>query len=105
MVAVTWAVALGANWAFPDATELGGAALAEHEHGAWSYGAALLLLGLLARAVWRDGLRSWLGSLGEALAVDAVDGTGGPGARGHAHGHGHGHVGGEAAGHSHSHSH
>ena len=103
VLVVTWVIALGANWAFPDATKLGGAALAEHEHGAWSYGAALLLLGLLARAVWRDGLRSWLGSLGEALAVDTGDGEGGPAASGHAHGHGHGHSSHESAAHSHSH--
>jgi len=40
--------------------------------------AGLLIL-LVGRAVWRNGLRVWLGSLGEAMGHD------------HAHGHAHGH--------------
>jgi hypothetical protein len=82
----------------PNPEALGAGAIGAHEHGLLSYASALLLLVLIARAVWRDGLRSWLGSLGEALALDSH-----PPADAHAHGHAHAH--GEEGGHSHSHSH
>lgn len=98
LLAVTWAMAFGANVLLPNPEALGSGALAAHEHGPLSYASAALLLALLARAVWRDGLRSWLGSLGEALALDSQ-----PPAEAHAHAHSHAH--GEEGGHSHSHSH
>jgi hypothetical protein len=98
-----WAFAFAVSWVLPAGTPLGAVTLAPHEHGAFSYAAALVLLGLVARAVWRDGLRSWLGSLGDALAVETGDGQGGPALQPHAHGHGHGHARHEAAAHSHSH--
>jgi hypothetical protein len=56
-----------------------------------SYASAALLLVLLARAVWRNGLRTWLGSLGEALALEAEP---------HQHAHVHVH-----SVHSHPHAH
>jgi hypothetical protein len=59
-----------------------------------------LLLALLARAVWRDGLRSWLGSLGEALALDSH-----PPAEAHAHDRPVADDGGHSHSHSHSHGH
>ena len=96
LLAVTWALALGANVLLPNAAALGAGALLAHEHGPLSYAAAALLLVLLARAVWRDGLRSWLGSLGEALALDSV-----PPGEAHAHAH----AGADDGSHSHSHSH
>ena len=38
-----------------------------HEHGWMSFGSAALLSALVIRAVWKNGLRAWLGSLGEML--------------------------------------
>jgi uncharacterized membrane protein YraQ (UPF0718 family) len=70
LLASTWALALVANsWLSVSATANGGI-VAAHEHGMFSYASSGLLLLLLGRAVWRNGLRSWLGSLGEALELD-----------------------------------
>jgi uncharacterized membrane protein YraQ (UPF0718 family) len=81
----TWTLALATNRFF-DLRSVEAPSLAEHSHGAFSYVCAVLLLVLLVRAVWRNGLRTWLGSLGETLTFDA------PHAHAHAHGaHSHGH--------------
>lgn len=96
LLSVTWALAysvnaLGPALALPAADQLA----VEHEHGPLAYLAALVLLVLVLRAVWRDGLRSWLGSLGEALSVEAAPDGAQP-AHAHAHGH-HGHAHGDHA--------
>jgi uncharacterized membrane protein YraQ (UPF0718 family) len=81
LLASTWALAVLAN-RFLVGTPSGSVAVAEgHAHGMFSYASAVLLLFLLGRAVWRNGLRSWLGSLGEALELE-------PEHHGHAHAHG-----------------
>jgi uncharacterized membrane protein YraQ (UPF0718 family) len=77
LVLTTWTLAGLANVYLP-APVLAIDAAHEHSHGAISYVCAVLLVLLLARAVWRNGLRVWLGSLGEAIGHD------------HAHGHAHG---------------
>jgi uncharacterized membrane protein YraQ (UPF0718 family) len=81
LLASTWALALVANRVLPNAAMASNAVAAAHEHGVLSYASAALLLLLLGRAVWRNGLRSWLGSLGEALELE-------PEHHGHAHAHG-----------------
>lgn len=48
----------------------------DHDHSAFAYGASILLGALVLRGVWRDGLQTWLASLGQALAT---------GERAHAH--------------------
>jgi len=84
LVVATWLVSAGLNLsplseATPLATEPGA-----HEHG-WIAWVATLLLGVFVlRAVWKDGVRSWLGALGESLGVGGHE-------HGHEHGHGHGH--------------
>jgi uncharacterized membrane protein YraQ (UPF0718 family) len=70
LLAITWTMAFVANLVLVDAAAVASAGAAVHEHGALHYGSLALLLLLLARAVWRSGLRSWLGSLGEALAIE-----------------------------------
>ena len=76
LVLTTWTLAALANVYLP-APVLAVDAAHEHSHGAVSYVCAVLLVLLLARAVWRNGLRVWLGSLGEAMGHD------------HAHDHAH----------------
>jgi hypothetical protein len=79
LVLTTWALALAANAFLPvPVIELHEHA---HEHGLFAYACVVLLVLLLVRAVWRNGLRVWLGSLGEAIGHDHKhDHTG------HAHG-------------------
>jgi uncharacterized protein len=80
LIATVWAVAAAVNLWMPR-LPLVAADLESHAHGWLSHAAALLLVLLLVRAIGRDGLRSWLGSLGESLSPS----------RSHAeHGHGHG---------------
>lgn len=66
LLLTTWAIALVVNATFtphmPTAMEI-----AAHEHGWISVSSAVLLSALVIRAVWRNGLRAWLGSLGEVL--------------------------------------
>jgi len=66
LLATTWAIALVVNATFTPhvPTEL---AVTAHEHGLISEASAVLLSLLVVRAVWRNGLRAWLGSLGETL--------------------------------------
>jgi uncharacterized membrane protein YraQ (UPF0718 family) len=45
------------------------AAAAGHEHGALALLASGLLAALAVRGIWRAGLQSWLGSLGESLSA------------------------------------
>jgi hypothetical protein len=80
LVLTTWLFAALANVYLPPPV-LAVDAAHEHSHGALSYVCAALLVVLLGRAVWRNGLRVWLGSLGEAMGHD----------HGHAHGQAHGH--------------
>jgi uncharacterized membrane protein YraQ (UPF0718 family) len=86
LVVATWLVSAGLNLSpFPGDTPLV-TGPGVHAHG-WIAWAALFLLGaFVLRAVWKDGVRSWLGALGESLGVGGHD-------HGHAerHGHGHGH--------------
>lgn len=76
LILTTWTFAVLANLYLP-APVLVVDAAHEHSHGAVSYACAVLLVLLLARTVWRNGLRAWLGSLGEAMGHD------------HAHDHAH----------------
>jgi uncharacterized protein len=76
LVLTTWTLAALANVYLP-APVLAIDAAHEHSHGALSYACAALLISLLGRAVWRNGLRVWLGSLGETMGHD------------HAHDHAH----------------
>jgi uncharacterized membrane protein YraQ (UPF0718 family) len=76
LVLTTWIFAALANVYLP-APVLAVDAAHEHSHGTIAYACATLLVLLLARAVWRNGLRVWLGSLGEAMGHD------------HAHDHAH----------------
>lgn len=84
LLGVAWSLALAANYFMPDLAAVAAAQVVEHEHAPWQYASLAVLLLLLARAVWRNGLRSWLGSLGEALALE-------PEPRVHAHAHAHAH--------------
>jgi uncharacterized membrane protein YraQ (UPF0718 family) len=97
LLSVTWVLAYGVN-AFGSAlVPVAATQLAhEHSHGPVAYLAALALFALVLRAVWRDGLRSWLGSLGEALSFEAAPDVPRPA---HAHGHAHHHA------HEHAHAH
>jgi hypothetical protein len=92
ILAATWTLAVLTNLWLPTTPTVLATDAHTHQHGIFAYGSALLLVVLFGRAVWRNGLRSWLGSLGEAL-------TGDDDAHAHAHGHAHGH------GHSHHHDH
>lgn len=86
LVLTTWTFAALANVYLP-APVLAVDAAHEHSHGSIAYVCAALLVLMLGRAVWRNGLRVWLGSLGEAMGHD------------HEHGHAHG------AGGAHDHAH
>jgi uncharacterized membrane protein YraQ (UPF0718 family) len=79
LLASTWTLALCANHFLAGSALVSATERTIHEHGAFSQASAALLLFLLARAVWRNGLRSWLGSLGEALELEPEH---------HAHAHG-----------------
>jgi uncharacterized membrane protein YraQ (UPF0718 family) len=88
LVLTTWTLAGLANVYLP-APVLVVDAAHEHSHGAVAYVCAALLVLLLGRAVWRNGLRVWLGSLGAAMG------------EGHDHSHaGHGHAHGAAKPHA-----
>jgi uncharacterized membrane protein YraQ (UPF0718 family) len=89
LLASTWLLAFGANRLLANAHASSMPITTAHEHGLFSFASAALLLLLLGRAVWRNGLRSWLGSLGEALELEPD----------HHHGHSHAeHEAHEAAG-------
>jgi uncharacterized protein len=78
LLGATWAFAFGVNAAglrLPVDTAIG----APHEHGLGSW-ASLVLLGLLvARGVWKSGLRAWLASLEVAFSAGATAHGPGPG--------------------------
>jgi hypothetical protein len=82
LLGITWSLAFVANRVLVDSVAIASSRAIAHEHGAIHYVSLALLGLLLARAVWRNGLRSWLGSLGEALALEPAS---------HAHGHPHPH--------------
>jgi uncharacterized membrane protein YraQ (UPF0718 family) len=88
LLASTWALALLANHLLAGTALVHATESAVHEHGLFSQASAILLMLLLARAVWRNGLRSWLGSLGEALELESEH-------HGHSHDHAHAHAHGE----------
>lgn len=96
LLATTWSFALLAN-AILSGDRLAAtiAAARPHTHGIVHYASLGLLMLLVGRAVWRHGLRSWLGSLGEALRLDPAP---------HSHGHSHAHAE-EPHGHGHAHGH
>ena len=71
LLATSWSLALIANWVLVDAATVASAEVVKHEHGVLQYASLALLLVLIARAVWRNGLRSWLGSLGEGLSFES----------------------------------
>ncbi|MFI5308209.1 MAG: permease [Polyangiales bacterium] len=76
----TWALAVLANRLLaPIGVPAAGTGPA-HDHGIVGYASAALLFLLLGRAVYSNGLRAWLGSLGEALSASH---------EGHSHGHTH----------------
>lgn len=83
LLIATWSLALLANRVL-DPSGITNVDAAGHSHGVLSYASAVLLLVLLTRAVWRNGLRTWLGSLGEALALEAE-----PHQHAHVHVHSH----------------
>ncbi|MDH5676381.1 MAG: permease [Myxococcales bacterium] len=93
LIGAAWLMAGIVNLGLPEAM-IGVPELAEHEHGMVSLLSAGMLSLLFVRGVWRNGLQAWLGSLGEALAVDE-----GAEAAEHDHAHAHGH----AHGHHHGH--
>lgn len=95
----TWALALGTNAIAPWHAAGLPAAAADHGHGPLSYASAGVLLLLLARAIWRRGLRSFLGALGQSFTQGGV-GLSAHGAPQPAHSHDHGH-----AHHDHAHHH
>jgi hypothetical protein len=96
LLAITWTLAFVANHVLADSVVTVTAHAGAHEHGPIHYASLAIFVLLLARAVWRNGLRSWLGSLGEALALEPAH---------HAHPHAHPHAHG-AADHGHgSHTH
>jgi uncharacterized protein len=70
LVGTTWALALTVNTWLPQAPALPADAAA-HGHGWAAYASATALLLLLVRAIGRDGLRTWLASLGESALVRA----------------------------------
>lgn len=72
LIATTWPLAWLANSLLP-APLTSAHPGSEHAHGVVSYGSAALLLVLVARAIWRTGLRTWLGALGETLSLGAHD--------------------------------
>lgn len=80
---VTWCIALLTNWLMPVTALLPVTTAHAHEHGMFAQASAALLCVLFARAVWRNGLRSWLGSLGETLSLEPQE---------HAHDHAHAHA-------------
>lgn len=86
LVLATWVLAAAANVWLPPPT-LAVDALSGHTHGTVSYVCAAVLVLMLGRAVWRNGLRVWLGSLGEAIGHDHSHDHFGAGHAGHA-GHG-----------------
>ena len=66
-----------------------------HDHGPVALVAAAALTLVLLRSIWLNGLRAWLGSLGEAMGL-------GDHGHDHAHGHFHHHAGHDHAGHDHA---
>jgi hypothetical protein len=87
LIGATWLVAFGVNIAGLSVQATADAALA-HGHGVLEYGAGVVLAILIVRTVWRDGMRAWLGALGESLA-----GHGSMDSQGHVHTHPHHHHG------------
>jgi ABC-type nickel/cobalt efflux system permease component RcnA len=85
LLASTWGLALVANRLLAGTSLVRATESVAHEHGVFSQASAILLLLLLLRAVWRNGLRSWLGALGEALELETEH-------HGHSHAHGHDHA-------------
>jgi len=86
LLGTSWSLAFVANRLLVDAAAVATAEVVEHDHGLLQYASLVLLIVLIVRAVWRTGLRSWLGSLGEGLSFQAEPHS-------HAHGaHAHGSV-------------
>lgn len=81
LVVAVWAVAFGLNTAALPVTPLV-LGDGEHVHGPVAWVATALLGALVLRSVWREGLRRWLGAIGEGWHSH--------GDHGHGHGHGHG---------------
>ena len=86
LLGATWALAAVSN-SFLHEPLSSVARMEPHEHGPVSIISASILGMLFLRAVWRNGLQAWLGSLGEALADESTP---------HAHAHAHHHEGGAA---------
>lgn len=86
LLSTTWAMAYGFN-AVPFVLELRASPEALREHGTWTYVATGLVLLMILRAIWRDGLRVWLGSLGATFGHDHGHGHGEHGHGDHGHGH------------------
>jgi len=82
LLIATWLTAGSLN-AVPMNFQASAEAIADHAHGPVAYVGTGVLLLLVIRAIWREGLRTWLGSLGEGLGTHAH--------HGHDHGHGHDH--------------
>jgi uncharacterized membrane protein YraQ (UPF0718 family) len=68
LILTTWLLALLANLFLP--TPIVELSAHTHEHGWFAYLCVVALVLLLVRAVWRNGLRVWLGSLGESIGHD-----------------------------------
>ncbi|MEM6531920.1 MAG: permease [Myxococcota bacterium] len=72
IILITWTLAMGIN--FLDAAgaiaPIPPAAMA-HDHGAawYSVAAALMLVGLMSRGIWRVGFSRWVSSLGDFMAL------------------------------------
>jgi uncharacterized protein len=77
LIATVWALAFAVNMWMPGVPVVAGDPAA-HAHGWPSHAAALLLVLLLVRAIGRNGLRTWLGALGESLSP-AASGSAAPG--------------------------
>jgi uncharacterized membrane protein YraQ (UPF0718 family) len=75
LLLAVWAFSLGANLLGLTAVVPGGAEAMRHAHSPWSLGASALLGAFLLRAIWHDGLRTWLATLADAFGG------------GHEHGH------------------
>lgn len=97
LLATTWSLAWVANVLLP-APITSARAGVEHTHGVFGYVCAGLLVALVVRAIWRTGLRTWLGALGETFSIGAHD-------HGAAHAGAHGHDHGPAHRHDHDHQH
>jgi len=97
LLVATWSIALFANRVLP--WQPAGGTLGEgHAHGFLSYASMVVLALLLVRAVWRTGLRTWLGALGDTFTSGHAHGE-------HDHAHPHGHIHGQHAHHDHAHHH